>query len=66
MQLHRIGDGLVRECQHHQVLFHESDVSFREIDFSVRVLKRSDGSRRRRRIPLPRHGTKGVDPLELR
>jgi hypothetical protein len=38
-----------------------------QISVSVRVLKRSDGtSRHRRRIPLPRNGTKGVDPLELR
>jgi hypothetical protein len=40
---------------------------FVQIIVSVRVLKRSDGTRRHRRItPLPRNGTKGVDPLELR
>jgi hypothetical protein len=39
---------------------------FEQISVSVRVRKRSDGtSRHRRRIPLPRNGTKGVDPLEL-
>jgi hypothetical protein len=38
-----------------------------QIGVSVRVLKRSDGtSRHRRRIPLPRNGTKSVDSLELR
>jgi hypothetical protein len=40
--------------------------SFEQIGVSVRVLERSDGSRHRRRIPLPRNGAKSVDPFELR
>jgi hypothetical protein len=39
---------------------------FEQIGVSVGVLKCSDGSRDRYRIPLPRHGTKRVDLLELR
>jgi hypothetical protein len=38
---------------------------FEQITVSVRVLKRSDGSWHRRRIPLPRNGANTVDPLEL-
>jgi hypothetical protein len=37
---------------------------FEQIGVSARVLNRSDGSRHRRRIPLP-NGTKSMDPLEL-
>jgi hypothetical protein len=39
---------------------------FEQMGVSVCALKRSDGSRDRRRILLPRNGTKSVDPLELR
>ena len=39
---------------------------FEQIGVSVGVLKRSDGSRIRRIIPLPRNGAKSVDPLGLR
>jgi hypothetical protein len=40
---------------------------FEQIGVSVCDRMRSDGtSRHRRRIPLPRNGTKGVDPRELR
>jgi hypothetical protein len=38
---------------------------FEQIGVSARVLKRSDGSWHRRRIPLPWNGAKSVDPLEL-
>jgi hypothetical protein len=39
---------------------------FEQISVSVRVLKRGDGSRHRRRNSLSRNGTRSVDPLELR
>jgi hypothetical protein len=39
---------------------------FEQMGVSICVLKRSDGSRQRRRISLALNGTKRVDPLGLR
>jgi hypothetical protein len=38
---------------------------FEQMGVNSCALKRSDGSRRKRRITLPRNGTKSVHPLEL-
>ena len=65
MKINHGCDGLVHECQHHPVHLHESKNRFEQIVVSARILTRNDCSRQRRKIPLPRKGTKSVDTLDF-